>query len=121
MAAFDDVDRERLMADASIVRNRAKVEASIANARAFLAVVAEFGSFAGYLDTFVPEPAPRPTPDVVQGAIPSTTPLSDALSKDLKRRGFSFVGSTVVYAFLQSVGRVDDHVFGCFRYSAESS
>lgn len=121
VAAFDDADRERLMADASIVRNRAKVEATIANARAFLAVVAEFGSFAAYLDSFVPEPAARLAPDVVQGSIPSTTPVSDALSKDLKRRGFSFVGSTVVYAFLQSVGRVDDHVFECFRYAAESS
>jgi DNA-3-methyladenine glycosylase I len=104
------------MADAGIVRNRAKIEATIGNAKAFLAVVDEFGAFAAYLASIVPGP-PRPLPpDAQMGDIPATTPASDALSKDLRRRGFGFVGSTIVYAFMQSVGLVDDHLPGCFRY-----
>ncbi|HEY7590231.1 MAG TPA: DNA-3-methyladenine glycosylase I [Candidatus Limnocylindrales bacterium] len=116
VAAFDERDRERLMADAGIVRNRAKIGATIGNAKAFLAVVDEFGAFAAYLASIVPGP-PRPLPpDAQMGDIPATTPASDALSKDLRRRGFGFVGSTIVYAFMQSVGLVDDHLPGCFRY-----
>jgi DNA-3-methyladenine glycosylase I len=116
VGAFDDEDRTRLMADASIVRNRAKIEATIGNARAFLATVAEFGSFDAYLASIVPRP-PSPLPATATMAdIPATTPVSDALSKDLKRRGFRFVGSTIVYAFMQSVGLADDHLPGCFRY-----
>ena len=116
VAAFDDGDRERLMADAGIVRNRAKIDATIANARALLDLVAEFGSFAAYLHRFVPPPPPTLPPDAQSGSIPSTTPVSDDLSRDLRKRGFGFVGSTIVYAFMQSVGLVDDHLPGCFRY-----
>ncbi len=120
VAGFDDADRERLMADAGIVRNRAKIDATIGNAAAFLATAAEFGSFAAYLAAIVPSPPTRLAPDAASGSVPATTPVSDALSKDLKQRGFRFVGSTIVYAFMQSVGLVDDHVAGCFRYGGGS-
>jgi DNA-3-methyladenine glycosylase I len=120
VAAFDDGDRARLMADAGIVRNRSKIDATIDNAAAFLATAAEFGTFDAYLATMVPGPPARLPPDTGGGEIPATTPASDALSRDLKRRGFRFVGSTIVYAFMQSVGLVDDHLPGCFRYGATS-
>ncbi len=116
VAAFDDADRERLMADAGIVRNRAKIDATIRNAALFLEIVATFGSFGAYLATFAPGPPTRLGPGSTMAEIPATTPASDALSADLRRRGFKFVGSTIVYAFMQSVGLVDDHVAGCFRY-----
>ena len=116
VGAFDEADRARLMADAGIVRNRAKIDATIDNANAFRAVVAEFGSFDAYLATIVPRPPTRLPTTAVAGSIPASTPVSDALSKDLKRRGFRFVGSTIVYAFMQSVGLVDDHLPACFRY-----
>ncbi len=121
VAAFDDDDRARLMADAGIVRNGAKVDATIGNAAALLAAAAEHGSFDRYLATIVPPPPARLPATVSSGGIPDTTPASDALSKDLKRRGFRFVGSTIVYAFMQSVGLVDDHVPGCFRYVGPSA
>jgi DNA-3-methyladenine glycosylase I len=116
VAAFDDADRERLMGDAGIVRNRAKIDATIGNAARFLATAAEFGSFDAYLATMVPPPPATMPPGSASGDIPATTAASDALSADLKRRGFKFVGSTVVYAYMQSVGLVDDHLPGCFRY-----
>jgi len=116
VAAFDDADRARLIADTGIVRNRAKIDATIGNAVAFLATAAEAGSFDAYLASIVPPPPTR-LPSMAQaGEIPATTPASDALSADLRRRGFRFVGSTIVYAFMQSVGLVDDHLPGCFRY-----
>ena len=116
VAAFDDGDRARLMADAGIVRNRAKIDATIGNAAGVLALADEFGSFDAYLSTMVPAPPARLPAETVAGEIPATTPVSDALAKDLRRRGFRFVGSTIVYAFMQSVGLVDDHLPGCFRY-----
>jgi len=116
VAAFDDDDRARLMADAGIVRNRAKVGATIENARVLLALAAELGSFDAYLQSTVPGPPPILPRTAVGGSIPATTPVSDALSADLKRRGMRFVGSTIVYSFMQSVGLVDDHLPGCFRY-----
>jgi DNA-3-methyladenine glycosylase I len=116
VAAFDDADRERLMHDAGIVRNRAKIDAAIGNARAFLATSKEFGGFGRYLASIVPPPPATLPPTAQSGEIPATTPVSDALSKDLRKRGFGFVGSTIVYAFMQSVGLVDDHLPGCFRY-----
>jgi DNA-3-methyladenine glycosylase I len=116
VAAFDDDDRGRLMADAGIVRNRAKIDATIANAAGVLRLADEFGSFDRYLATMVPGPTKRLPADTEPGEIPATTPESDALSRDLKKRGFGFVGSTSVYAFMQSVGLVDDHLPGCFRY-----
>ncbi|MBI3748766.1 MAG: DNA-3-methyladenine glycosylase I, partial [Chloroflexi bacterium] len=109
-------DRARLMADAGIVRNRAKIEATIENAAAQLRVAEAFGSFDRYLADRVPGPPARLAAGTPSGQIPSTTPVSDALSLDLKRLGFRFVGSTIVYAFMQSVGLVDDHLPGCFRY-----
>ena len=116
VAAFDEDDRDRLMADSGIVRNGSKVDATIRNARVFLALVDEFGSFDAYLATIVPRPPTRLPRTAVGGDIPDRTPVADALSKDLKRRGMSFVGPTIMYAFMQSVGLVDDHLPGCFRY-----
>jgi DNA-3-methyladenine glycosylase I len=121
VAGFDDTDRARLMADAGIVRNGMKVDATIGNARALLETAAALGSFDAYLASIVPPPAARLPADAVSGTIPASTAASDALSKDLKRRGFRFVGTTIVYAFMQSVGLVDDHLPGCFRYRGETS
>jgi DNA-3-methyladenine glycosylase I len=118
VARFDDADRERLMADAGIVRNRQKIDATIGNAAAWLAIGHEFGSVDSYLETLVPGPPRRLGPGVSSGEIPARTPESDALSKDLGRRGFRFVGSTIVYALMQSIGLVDDHLPGCLRYIA---
>jgi DNA-3-methyladenine glycosylase I len=115
VAAFDEHDVARLLADAGIVRNRAKIEATIGNARALLEVIATEGSFAAYLRPRVPPPVPRPA-DAVPADLPASTPVSDELSRDLRRRGFRFVGTTIVYAFLQATGMVDDHLPGCFRY-----
>ena len=116
VAAFDDDDRARLMADAGIVRNRAKIDVTIGNARAFLAVAKEFGAFHAYLAAMVPPPPARLPADATGADVPATTATSDALSRDLKARGFGFVGSTIVYAFMQSVGLVDDHLPGCHRH-----
>jgi DNA-3-methyladenine glycosylase I len=106
----------RLLADEGIVRNRLKINGAVTNARAFLAVQKEFGSFDRYLWSFAGgRPivnAPRKLVD-----LPAHTPLSDALSADLKRRGFTFVGSTICYAFMQAVGIVVDHTRDCFRFS----
>jgi DNA-3-methyladenine glycosylase I len=116
VAGFGEADRARLMADAGIVRNRAKIDATVGNAAALLATAASFGSFDAYLAAIVPGPPARQPHGARMGDIPATTPASDALSADLRRRGFRFVGSTIVYAFMQSVGLVDDHIAGCFRY-----
>lgn len=116
VATFEEGDRQRLMADAGIVRNRAKIEATVANAVAYLAVGRAFGGFDRYLRTIVREP-PQPLPAAATtGSIPASSPASVALSKDLRGRGFRFVGPTIAYAFMQSVGLVDDHLPGCFRY-----
>lgn len=117
VAGFNDDDRARLMADAGIVRNRAKIDATIDNASALLRTATEYGSFDRHLETIVPPPPARLPPTARSGEIPASTPVSDALSADLRRRGFRFVGTTIVYAFMQSVGLVDDHLPGCFRYS----
>ena len=106
------------MADAGIVRNGAKIDATIGNAVAFAATAAEFGSLRGVSRRrWSRRRRPRLPPTAVAGQIPATTPASDALSADLRRRGFKFVGSTIVYAFMQSVGLVDDHLPICFRYA----
>jgi DNA-3-methyladenine glycosylase I len=117
VATFGADDRARLMADAGIVRNGAKIDATIGNAVAFAATAAAFGSFGEYLATMVPPPPARLPSTAIAGQIPATTLASDALSADLRRRGFKFVGSTIVYAFMQSVGLVDDHLPICFRYA----
>jgi len=120
VARFDDRDRARLMADVGIVRNRATIDATIDNARLALAVQDEFGSVDAYLLSRVPPPAARLPATAARGTLPVTTPVSDALSKELKKRGFRFVGSTIVYSFMQAVGLVDDHLPGCFRYVGDA-
>ncbi|HUO18695.1 MAG TPA: DNA-3-methyladenine glycosylase I, partial [Steroidobacteraceae bacterium] len=113
VARFDARRRAALLRDPGIVRNRLKIAATVGNARAFLAVQREFGSFDRYLWAFVGGRA------VVRrrsgGKLPARSALSDRISKDLRRRGFRFVGTTIVYAYLQAVGVVDDHARGCFR------
>ena len=104
-----------LVADPSIIRNRMKIEAAVRNARAFLAVQDEFGSFDAYCWRFVGG-RPRINRWKTMKEIPATSAESDAFSNDLKRRGFSFVGSTIIYAHMQAVGMVNDHVVSCFRY-----
>jgi len=106
---------DRLLGNPGIVRNRLKVESAIKNARAFLRVQDEFGSFAAYQWRFV-DGRPRQHRRRTIKDIPARTDDSDALSKDLKRRGFGFVGTTIVYAHMQAVGMVNDHVVGCFRH-----
>ena len=116
IAAYDATDEARLMSDAGIVRNRAKIVATIGNARAFLAIQKSEGSFDGYLWRQVGgQPIRRNPPPLILTDIPARTSESDALSKDLRRHGFNFVGTTMCYAFMQSVGMVNDHVVGCFR------
>jgi DNA-3-methyladenine glycosylase I len=101
--------------DEGIIRNRLKVESAVKNARAFLQVQEQFGSFAEYQWRFVDgKPIQNHWKSMAQ--LPAKTPLSEAISKDLKRRGFSFVGPTIVYAHMQAVGMVNDHVTGCFRH-----
>ncbi|MGQ0797041.1 MAG: DNA-3-methyladenine glycosylase I, partial [Methanobacteriota archaeon] len=105
----------RLLEDPGIIRNRRKVAAAIQNARAFLGVQGEFGRFDAYVWRFVGG-TPRKNRWTRLRQIPATTRESDAMSRDLGRRGFAFVGSTICYAFMQAVGLVNDHVTGCFRY-----
>jgi len=114
VARFNRRSVARLLGDPGIIRNRLKVEAAISNARAFLAIRDEFGSFTDYLWDFV-DGRPVVNRWRTQGEVPATTPLSDRVSKDLKARGFRFVGSTIVYAHLQATGLVNDHLLGCFR------
>lgn len=118
VARYGTAKKRRLLADAGIVRNRAKIDSAVANAKAFLAVQAEFGSFSKYAWGFVGG-KPLVSRHRTMKSVPARTAVSDALSKDLKKRGFNFVGSTIIYAFMQAVGMVDDHVAGCFRRKAE--
>lgn len=117
VARFTSKRIEKLLRDPSIVRNRLKVESTVTNARAFLAVQEEFGSFSDYIWRFV-DGKPVQNRWRNDGEIPATSPASDALSKDLKQRGFRFVGSTIVYAHMQATGLVNDHLVDCFRYRA---
>jgi DNA-3-methyladenine glycosylase I len=105
-----------LMQDAGIIRNRLKIESTVTNARAFLEVQAEFGSFCDYFWRFV-DGQPVQNRWRAMGDVPATSPVSDAISKDMKRRGFRFVGSTIIYAHLQATGLVNDHLVGCFRHA----
>ena len=116
VARFTDGDAARLLADASIVRNRAKIGSTIANARALLAVRDEHGSFADHLWSFV---GGRPLQPVRHSLadLPAETPEARAISRDLKRRGFAFVGPTIVYSLMQACGLVNDHVIDCFRHA----
>jgi DNA-3-methyladenine glycosylase I len=116
VAAFDDRDVQRLLADPGIVRNRRKVEAAITNARAFLDVQQEFGSFDAYVWGFVGG-APIQNRWTSLAEIPARTPEAELLSRDLKGRGFRFVGPTICYAHMQATGMVNDHTVECFRWA----
>ena len=115
VARFTTARMERLLADPAIVRNRLKIQSALSNAKAFQLVQREFGSFDAYLWGLAGG-APLVNRWHTLREVPARTPASDALSKELSRRGFKFVGSTIMYAFMQSVGLVDDHLPGCFRY-----
>jgi|SRR5262245_52143249 len=116
IAKYGPNKRKSLLADAGIVRNRLKIDAAIENAKAFLAVQHERGTFDEYIWTFIGH-KPRQNTWKSLKDVPAKTSESDAMSKDLKRRGFKFVGSTICYAFMQTVGMVNDHVVDCFRHS----
>jgi DNA-3-methyladenine glycosylase I len=115
VAGFGETEVKRLLADSGIIRNRAKVRSAIDNARAWLRLQEELGSFAGYLWGFV-DGRPVINHWSHRHQLPAETELSQRVSKDLKRRGFTFVGPTIVYAYLQAVGVVNDHVVSCFRH-----
>jgi len=115
VARFGEPETLRLLADPAIVRNRLKISSTLGNARAFLAVQEQFGSFDSYLWRFV-DGAPLQNAWRSLSEIPATTPISDLLSRDLKQRAFRFVGSTICYAFMQAVGMVNDHTTDCFRW-----
>lgn len=112
VARFSPAKIERLMLDPGIVRNRLKLQSAVRNAKAFLAVQREFGSFDAYIWAFTAARVIRNRPRSARG-VPARTALSDTISKDLRARGFSFVGSTIVYAYVQAVGIVNDHTAGC--------
>jgi DNA-3-methyladenine glycosylase I len=112
VARFASLQKSTLMKNEGIVRNRLKIDSTITNAKAFLAVQREFGSFDRYAWAFKPAAKARRT----SKDIPASTAESDAMSKDLKKRGFRFVGSTICYAFMQAVGMVNDHLTTCYRY-----
>lgn len=117
IARFDARRVERLLADPGIVRNKLKIAATIQNAQAFLGVQREFGNFDAFIWSFT---GGRPKVNAWRSTkqVPASTPESDAVSKELARRGFRFVGSTICYAYMQAVGLVNDHLVGCFRYRA---
>lgn len=118
VARFTDARIQKLLADPGIIRNRLKISSAVANAKAFLAVQKEFGSFDAYVWRFV-NGSPIDGRRKTMGDIPPKTAESDALSKDLKKRGFSFVGSTICYAYMQGTGMVNDHLVKCFRHSLD--
>ena len=120
IARFGEKDFARLMADAGIVRNRLKIRATIGNARAFLEVRSEFGSFDRYLWQFAGG-TPIQNRRRAMRDVPASTRESDAMSRDLKRRGFRFAGSTICHAFMQAVGMVNDHIVSCFRHDEIAS
>jgi DNA-3-methyladenine glycosylase I len=120
VARYDRRKVQALLRNEGIVRNRLKIASAISNARAFLVVQKEFGSFDRYIWRFVGG-KPRVNARRLRGNIPASTPESDVMSGDLKKRGFNFVGSTICYAFMQATGMVNDHAVECFRYSVGSS
>jgi len=117
VAKMTEQDVERLMLDNGIIRNRRKIEATISNAQKFLEIQKEFGSFCDYLKTFLPAGKPIINQWKSMQEVPASTPLSDTISKDMKKRGFKFFGSTICYAHLQASGYVNDHLSNCpFKY-----
>ena len=119
IAAYDDDKAAELLSNPGIVRNRLKVASATRNAKAVIALQGEIGSFDEYVWSYV-DGAPRKIGWASMDQIPATSPESDAMSKDLKKRGFNFVGSTILYAFMQATGLVNDHVVDCFRYNEVS-
>ena len=115
IAQYDEVKLAELLTNPGIVRNRLKVDSAVVNARAFLKVQEEFGNFDRYIWQFV-DGCPKQNQWQCLTELPSKTPESDAMSRDLKKRGFKFVGSTICYAFMQATGMVNDHIESCFRY-----
>ncbi|WP_417611250.1 DNA-3-methyladenine glycosylase I [Owenweeksia hongkongensis] len=115
IAQFNDEDFDRLMNDSGIIRNKLKIRAAINNAQRFMEVQKEFGSFCKYIWGFVDHKPIINKPKTLKD-VPATSPISDALSKDLKKRGFKFVGSTTIYAHMQACGMVNDHTVDCFRF-----
>jgi DNA-3-methyladenine glycosylase I len=120
IARYDQRKLQRLLRDEGIIRNQLKIASAVQNAKAFLAMQKEFGSFDRYIWQFVGG-KPRLNTWRLGSRLPATTPQSDAMSKDLKKRGFNFVGSTICYAFMQATGMVNDHAIECFRYRAPKS
>jgi DNA-3-methyladenine glycosylase I len=118
VAEFGDAETSRLLADSGIVRNRLKIASTISNARAVLEVQARYGSLDEFLWSFV-DGQPIRNSWKSMAEIPARTPLSDAISKELKRHGFRFIGSTICYAFMQATGMVNDHLTGCFCYDGK--
>lgn len=116
IAAYNQNKMDDLLLDAGIIRNKLKVKATVTNAQAFIKIQEEFGSFSKYIWAFVDGKPIKNSVDYYKNA-PANTVISDALSKDLKKRGFKFVGSTVVYAHMQATGMINDHETKCFRYS----
>jgi DNA-3-methyladenine glycosylase I len=116
VARYDAKKVRALLADPGIIRNRLKIDSTITNARLFLKVQQEFGSFDAYIWRFV-DGKPRQNVWKAHGRVPASTPQSDAISKDLRKRGFRFVGSTICYALMQATGLVNDHLVTCFRYA----
>jgi len=111
VAAFTDADKERLLNDAGIIRNKLKVNSAIKNAQLFIELQKEFGSFNNYLYSFMPDH--KPIDNHLQNGLQATSPESDAISKDMKKRGFKFFGSTICYAYMQATGMVNDHTMEC--------
>ena len=116
IAKYDDAKCAELLANVGIIRNRLKISSAVRNAKCYLQTVEEFGSFDKYIWSFVDgKPIVNTWENIKQ--VPATTPISDAMCKDLKKRGFNFVGSTIMYAFMQATGMVNDHLTECFRYN----
>ncbi|MES2417522.1 MAG: DNA-3-methyladenine glycosylase I [Bacteroidota bacterium] len=112
VAAFTDNDKERLLQDEGIIRNRLKINSAVNNAKLFIKIQQEFGSFADFIWNFIPDKKPIVN-DFKNGGIPVRTELSDAIAKEMKKRGFKFFGTTICYAYMQATGMVNDHIIGC--------
>jgi DNA-3-methyladenine glycosylase I len=116
VAAYDEKKIAELLQDSGIIRNKLKVRSAVNNAKAYIKIREEFGSFDAYLKTFLPDEKPILNSWKTMDDIPAKTEISEKISKDMKKRGFNFVGPTIVYAFMQAVGMVNDHVVDCFRH-----
>ncbi|WP_319506234.1 DNA-3-methyladenine glycosylase I [uncultured Methanolobus sp.] len=116
VAGYNEEKIEELLQDSGIIRNKLKVRSAVSNAKAFIEIRNEFGSFDKYLRSFLKDGKPIQNSWNLMSEIPGKTELSEKISKDMKKRGFNFVGPTIIYAFMQAVGMVNDHVTGCFRY-----